>query len=936
MFQMKSVEMVHWDFWQRLTVPLDAQIVTIIGPNGSGKTTLLDAMRTLLAIKCSGKRDYKRYVRNNKEPFAYLRGVVDNPRRPSGGLYPTPFFPIVADAVTLLCRIKKQGGDWVRHYAILDGDVPLELAEGQAQWMGVQEYRRRLEMAGLTPAVAEVLALEQGDTDKLTEYSPRQLLDLVFQVFGDKDVLDNYQRARDEQRATELELESLSRQEEALQTRVETMKTRANRYLEWRQLQTGIARLRDEALPVLAYLDAKSALGNVWKNYRGNFHTLNQAQGEHADTLQLVAKLKAAEVAADASRKAAETARVGAQEAFMAAKGEHAGVAGQLKERDRLQALASKEYGADAAQLADKLSALRGEAEQLKDGLRELKKQRQDSSQHLEALEIGRGRAPEDVRQFKAALDEAGIGHLMLSDIVEVMDPDWQAAVEALLRGYRHVVLLERESDRREAWRIGEKLRYRHFVVPERSRPPRANAGSLMEVVRFSADAPEWLYRQLNSVSRVDGAEQGADVCGDWITRDGYFRERRGARHIGVPAHEFAFGEAARQSRLLAVREALKALNTRILADEERLVAATREAAGLAEYLGGMDAIRQLDSRAEEFAALETRKQGLESEIARLGAALGLASAEKEAADQRYSDARLAHDRVCQREQDSLAAFRQKQQEVEQARRQVRRLLSELREWAERLPDAALAPENVEALESEFDTAADAKHQLNYLEERLQSGDWEQDEAVLALKDKLVEDLTGLDRERQRRQSEVDRSRELTDEARAAYMGKLRATVRVYGQNVKCLGELAGIQVEVELPQLSNDDAALAQAGLVLKFNFDQKGLMGMNDGEASGGQQVMKSLILLIGLMMDESNPSGFVFIDEPFAHLDIFNIDRVAGFLKATEAQYLITTPNTHNINIFAPSELTLATRKKRPGEQWAPPILQTRRRADGGEPA
>jgi hypothetical protein len=74
--------------------------------------------------------------------------------------------------VTLLCRIKKQGGDWVRHYAILDGDVPLELAEAQAQWLGVQEYRRRLEVAGLTPAVGEVLALEQGDTDKLTEYSP--------------------------------------------------------------------------------------------------------------------------------------------------------------------------------------------------------------------------------------------------------------------------------------------------------------------------------------------------------------------------------------------------------------------------------------------------------------------------------------------------------------------------------------------------------------------------------------------------------------------------------------------------------------------------------------------------------------------------------------------------------------------------------------------
>ncbi|SMF02001.1 ATP-binding protein [Pseudogulbenkiania subflava] len=936
MFQMKAVEMVHWDFWQRLTVPLDAQIVTIIGPNGSGKTTLLDAMRTLLAIKCSGKRDYKRYVRNNREAFAYLRGVVDNPRRPSGGLYPTPFFPIVGDAVTLLCRIKKQGGDWVRHYAILDGDVPLELAEGQAQWLGVQEYRRRLEMAGLTPAVAEVLALEQGDTDKLTEYSPRQLLDLVFQVFGDKDVLDNYQRAREEQRATEQELEVLTRQEEVLEGRVETMKTRANRHLEWRQLQHNIARLRDEALPVLGYLDGKASFAGVWRGYRSGYHALNRASAEHAETLELVARLKAAEVAADAARVAAESARQAAQDAFMTTKSEHAGVAGQLKERDRLQALAGKEYGADAAALAEQLSGLRDRADTLKDGLRALKQQREEKSQQLESLELGRSRAPDEVRNFRAALDEAGIGHAMLSELVEVTDARWQGAVEALLRPYRHVVLLDDSDDRRAAWQLGERHRYRHFVVPERASPPPAKKGSLLEVVRFSAKAPDWLYRQMNSVTRVEDAREGADVDGDWITRDGYFRERRGARHIGVAPHDYAFGEAARQSRLLALRDELKRLNVQILADEEKLVAATREAAGLADYLSGMDAIRQLDGRAEEFAALEARKGSLEAEIARLGAVLADAAAEKNAADTRYGDARLAHDRVCQREQDSLAAYQQQRQEVDGGRRQLRRLLAELREGAEHLPDGALAPEHIAALEDEFDSAADVRHQLNYLEERLQNGEWETDDAVLQLKDKLVDDLSQIDRERCRRQAEVDRSRELTDEARAAYIGKLRATVRAYGQNVRRLGELAGIGVEVELPQLANDDAVLAQAGLVLKFNFDQKGMMGMNDGEASGGQQVMKSLILLIALMMDEANPSGFVFIDEPFAHLDIFNIDRVAGFLKATEAQYLITTPNTHNVNIFAPSELTLATRKKRPGETWAPPILQARRRVEGADKA
>ena len=125
----------------------------------------------------------------------------------------------------------------------------------------------------------------------------------------------------------------------------------------------------------------------------------------------------------------------------------------------------------------------------------------------------------------------------MLSEIVEVLDPDWQGAVEALLRSYRQVVLLERPEDKRRAWSLAERHRYRHFLVPERESAPQAKKGSLMEVVRFSADAPDWLYRQLNSVSRVENAQQGADLDGDWITRDGYFRERRGARYIGVPAH---------------------------------------------------------------------------------------------------------------------------------------------------------------------------------------------------------------------------------------------------------------------------------------------------------------------------------------------------------------------------------------------------------------
>ena len=68
MFKFIKVEVVHWDYWERFSLPLDANVITIVGPNGSGKTTLLDALRTLLCIDCSSGRDYKRYVRRNDKP----------------------------------------------------------------------------------------------------------------------------------------------------------------------------------------------------------------------------------------------------------------------------------------------------------------------------------------------------------------------------------------------------------------------------------------------------------------------------------------------------------------------------------------------------------------------------------------------------------------------------------------------------------------------------------------------------------------------------------------------------------------------------------------------------------------------------------------------------------------------------------------------------
>jgi hypothetical protein len=51
--------------------------------------------------------------------------------------------------------------------------------------------------------------------------------------------------------------------------------------------------------------------------------------------------------------------------------------------------------------------------------------------------------------------------------------------------------------------------------------------------------------------------------------------------------------------------------------------------------------------------------------------------------------------------------------------------------------------------------------------------------------------------------------------------------------------------------------------------------------------------------------------------------NIQLVGNFLKSTRAQYVLTTPITHNVEVFEPADITLVTSKKPREARWAPPI-------------
>jgi len=913
MFRLMELETVHWDFWRNFKLPLNASIITISGPNGSGKTTLLDALRTLLALDCSKKRDYKRYVRRNGEDFCWLRGVIDNQRPPGSSRRPFGL-PYQQDRITLACRIDKKGGDWVRKYWVADGEVSLQEIEQLGEIFGVRDYQRVLQSAGLSPAISRVLSLEQGQTDKLCELSSKDLLELVFQVFGDKEVLERYQEARHNQEHTTHELDAMQSQLEALGNSLERHEQKVNRYMEWHRLSEEHTLLASETRPRLQHFllqkETENA-GRTLQTLRRDWHS--KCAEKQVFELNLQTQQQSLPAAQLRKQAAQENEQV-QQRTLNELNRELGNWEAVVKQHDRLLQQAADSNDGKLAD-ARELEQWEAERDRLRLRIAELEQQQRQLDQMLENLAAGRRADPTDVAAFRQALSADNIAHDMLTDLVEIADPAWQAAVEAVLAPFAHIVLLEHRKDAEAAMALGEKLRYGHFIVPERSQPGLAPQASLLEVVRFTKAVPEWLLRLLERIRRVENAAVGAKLPRgeDWITRQGFLRERRGGR--------FAAPEQARfgKARLEGLREQRDALENALAPLRQQRGELTDRIRNMQAQLAGQCASAQLAQRAAEFA--EARQEHDALVVKRSGNTVVQAQQDREQADNAVVAADKALDKLrlhIQRLDKEIVEKQNRPAREDQAKR-LQRLRQNRRQMIPAWLDVAANQQIAEL----WRDATNIERRINELNVRFTDETWETDASVVALCDKIKDDYGQMDQDLAARRRDNETAREQTESAREQYINVLRHTVSRYVKNIRTLGELAGIKIEHEAVMLGNDDVSLTQAGLAVRFDFDEKGFMGMNDGDASGGQQVMKSLILLVGLMMEESHPGGFVFIDEPFAHLDIVNIERVSSFLKATRAQYLLTTPVTHNVSIYDPSMLTLVTFKKKPGEVWAPGV-------------
>lgn len=934
MFHLQTLELLQWDYCERITLPLDGSIITVAGPNGSGKTTLLDAMRTLLGLECSGGRNYKTYARHANADTTWLRATVNNRSR-GRQVSSRPFARnlLYSDQVTLVCRIDRNGGDWQRRYLMVEDDVPIEVlvSRPDKDWLGVEHWRKRLEGAGLSRAIARVLALEQGQTDRLCEYSPKELLRLVFDVFGDQEVLDRYEEARKHQRELAAEVDAAERDLAHSQAQLAQLEGRVNLYRQYQAKLRERELLATEVIPVLTWHEERQDTAvKLRELHRQRLHQAQQRRQRAEDGKTLVNLLDQQRAAAERVRQL-EVEREAALAEQQVARDIERPVEDLVKHADELRKLAAVE--GNAVELANHVWSLQERKTQLDARWHLLRQERDQTQESLDGLR-GQRRPPppSDVDGFLKLLRKENIDHHVMANVIELVDEDWRNAVEGVLRPARWVVVLQNPRDEVRAMALAERERYRHYLVAESVEAPTdPQPDSLLAVLRFSASAPEWLLNQLSRIRRVDSIEAGVQRGGEWITPDAYWRDTRGGRSVSVHWDQHQFGAQAVAARKDSIERRLTQLDIDLsrIAGEQADVKRQLDAA--LDASKGHRAAEELTRRSEEF---EQARQQLPT----LTQARAAASQRWQQLDENHKDAVVEQTKIDtsylemqkrltdgQREADRYARDWQERFDV-QATRAVDSL-----ERKQRFPARWITADKLASLREHYDNARQAQLRSEAVDTDLEQGQWETDPTVEEKHTLMQSTVSGQLGQLEQRKTSNAAAAVAVSNARDRYIDVLRATVRRYRKNIVDLGLLAGVEVNADLPHLDNDDTVLRQAELKVTFRFDGKDLIGLNDGEASGGQQVIKSLILLVGLLKDDDVSGGFVFIDEPFAHLDVRNIQLVGHFLKSTRAQYVLTTPITHNVEVFEPADITLVTAKKSRDARWAPPIGVLQRRAE-----
>lgn len=922
MLRLQALQLYNWGY-APFQEPLPLGDITLLrGNNGSGKTTYLTALALLLGIGRPRRQAYDRFLYPGAD-WAFIRGIADNlpdarGQRPFSQILPATYH----DQVTLACLLERKGGGWTRNYFITPGDfVPEPECKVDKHFQfTLTEYRKALSFVGVRDELLRFLEMGLHGAREVPS-DPAARFQFFLKLVGNEEIQQQYTTAKDKWREqrdqTLLKMDELQVSEETLtKLEGEARLARQRRELRTRLQQAEVffphARLRDmrqERIETQARSEeATATLTRTAQGIAANTERHRDFEARHANWQATYEAWKQARDSAEQQHRTVQTALARTESDL-----QH-----QQREIQRLRTL--PDMAPDVAQAAlERAESALSEADAR---LRELTTQQQELDQTLETLAGNRVPLPPYVTEFLAALQQNNIPCLLLADVVEVLDPTWQKAVEGRLGSERFTVIVDTERGQVQAKRLGEQLKYRHYVSPPNPCTTGAlSPNSLWEVVKVSdTRAAGWVYARLAAVRRVNTVEEGHPLAvqgGMTITPQAYLQEPRGG--LSVWPREVVCGREAHRVRLHETRtqfgqvkeESARATVTRNQA-RNRQRAAALTVSQVQERL-------QLPEFEAQQAILEAACAAQSQQLAEAEAAYRqLKAREDEFMQQRDTFAsertRLVDERRTLNQ--SLATAERQLQEAQAHLDRLEKQIRMLEPEASPLSEAdRLAFERESLSADEYQQRAHAAEQeLNQLPPAKSE---DEDEAAEYLYQHQKQRLEYLREEvakmRQREQEHralfEEAQRDFREYVRHLFDRQMNATFRKLCAYVEARGEI----------KLQDDDQD--NWHMEVRIGFHDKPQRPLEDAPLSQGQQVIAGLFLVLAaLQAVQSTP--ILLLDELMSTLDEVNAPIVLDGLRRTGAQCLIATPHIRP-QADAVADVLWALQPITEGQPYAPPV-------------
>lgn len=921
MFRFKSLELMNWDCYPNYRVPMDGDIILLIGQNGSGKTTFLDALRVLLnGPRLSKSRTLHHYIRKDVET-AMIRGVVTNTL--VGDRRTFSHLGIYGEVdVSIICIIRNKGNRKIeKEYFIVKGDPPIEKIKDFKSGMRPLQYSKQLEDAGVSRSTLQLIALEQGQTDRIGQLNANQLLQLVMDITGNKDIIKRYEDARQNYRRASQQLIELKTEYNKIQLQTAELEKQASEAEAYKSFLDEKKVIETEKLPISKWYHILDNLHKLERNYAEKQELKVVAEKQSKSVREEQDKLKTIR---ELIQKDQNELRNSQQKHEKELNALHQKIGKCHSEWQRLEEL--RKASLDTNVVAESPEELKAKQEEIqlsyfqsKNALSEVEKKLSTLRKELATLEESPlPTYPDEIYNFREILDEEGIDHLLFAECIEIIEPKWQLAIEAFLGRERFSVFVD-EHDFLQAKKIGERNRYAFYISPygETEIPTQIRTNSILAQLQIADERIGERLVPLKDILLVDSVQEGHNYKNHiTITQSGYRQDRRGGIFI---AHKIRFycGGLAVEQQIQEVEEAIQREKEKIPNLQVKLSLAVEQKKTIEEKL-------KIIRRKEEWLSSKDKYDEVKKEGDKY-----LAESEKINEERRkiLKEIDLLNEKVNQ----NFAAYQEAEKEFARMQRDQKALQEEMHNVEQKILQLRWQKEELEKeIPSDIRTGYTREdvedrdwleHKIKELFAKIENYVGCKELEKIALFEHETKELKKKKLQLVRQENDYQHRSDELEKCREDYREMIIHTIDFYNKSVKHLASLAGCKMRVFL-EMGNAESLIEDSRMEVRVAFDQKREVNIRDKSLSGGQDVIASLILLVALSrMEQDQASGFFIMDEHNAHLDTVRIVEVGRFLRSTKAQFVLTTPTTENVSALSVADLILSFTKKSNKSPHAP---------------